>query len=167
MDFSQQEEFSYAFVHAITAAAGYSYTQASRMLDIIDVDAVIHQNGAKGKAKFSPLYLQVKSSSQNLVQQDNIYYDLEVADYNALSSEEEFSNPFILVVVLVPKDQTDWIVQSQQELCLKDCAYWLFLGGNKPTNNTTQIRIHIPRSQQLTVSSLQGIMKRIRSGAKP
>jgi hypothetical protein len=170
MDFSAQEEFSYAYIHAVAAGAGYSFQSATRQLDLAGIDATIHAVGKNGtfKARPCPLYLQVKSSYRNLLQSDHVCYDLAVTDYNALIDDEFQTNPFILIVVLVPKERNEWLAHSEKELCLKHCAYWLSLRGNEPkTGSAKTVRVKIPRSQQLTVNSLQGIMLRISQGGAP
>lgn len=166
MDFTPQEEFSYAYIHAITAGAGFSFQVATRLGDNSGVDATICAFGKKGTTKGRSLYLQVKSSYQNKKSEDHINYDdLDYTDYNALIDDQPYANPFILVLVLVPKNQIEWTVQSDKELCLRYSAYWLSLRGEAPI--TKSKRIKIPISQQLTVSSLQSIMQSIRLGGAP
>lgn len=170
MDFSVQEEFSYAYIHAVAAVAGYSFQAATRQLDIAGIDAIIHAIGRNGtvKSRPLPLYLQVKSSSQDLYRPDYIYYDLSIEDYNSLRDDELRASPIILVVVLVPKEKSEWLSNTEEELCLRRCAYWKSLRGDNPiTGDQKNTRIKIPRSQQLTVDSLQGIMRRIGQGGSP
>ncbi len=170
MDFSIQEEFSYAYIHAVAAVAGYSFQAATRQLDNAGIDATIHAIGRNGTLKFRPLplYLQVKSSYQDLFRPDYIYYDLSVEDYDSLRDDELRASPVILVVVLVPKEKTEWLSNTEEELCLRRCAYWKSLRGDKPlTGNQKTTRVKIPRSQQLTVNSLQNIMENISQGEKP
>ncbi|WP_017742610.1 DUF4365 domain-containing protein [Scytonema hofmannii] len=38
---TQKEDFSYAYVYAVTAAAGYSLQAATRRLDLSGIDATI------------------------------------------------------------------------------------------------------------------------------
>jgi hypothetical protein len=75
--------------------------------------------------------------------------------------------PRILVVVLVPEKITDWIKQTEDELCLRYCAYWVSLRGITDTENTTSVTIEIPRSNQFTPLSLQAIIERISFGDLP
>ena len=167
MDFTVQEEFSYAYIHAIAAVAGYSFQAATRQLDNAGIDATIHAVGKKGtlRARPQPLYLQVKSSYQDLLRSDHIYYDLDVTDYNSLTDDELQVNPFILIVVLVPKERTEWLAHNEEELCLRRCAYWESFKGHTPIiNDAKTTRIKIPRSQQFTVSSLQDIMQPVNEG---
>jgi hypothetical protein len=75
MDFTPQEEFSYAYIHAIAAGAGYSFQVTQSLGDNSGIDATIHAFGKKGTTKGRPLYLQVKSSYQNLMRDDHVNYD--------------------------------------------------------------------------------------------
>jgi hypothetical protein len=71
------------------------------------------------------------------------------------------------VIVLVPERVTDWIKQTEEELCLRYCAYWVSLRGMPDTTNTTNVTIEIPRSNQFTPDALQTIMQRISFGELP
>ena len=168
MNFDAQEEFSYAYIHAIAAGAGYSCQIASRSLDNSGIDLTIHAIGKKGSHKPRSLYLQVKSSYQNryLNRTDYINYgDLDFMDYNSLASDETYANPYIFVLILVPQNQVEWVSQSEKELCLRYSAYWLSLKGETPITKNQGIKI--PISQKLTVNALQDIMERIRHGGSP
>jgi hypothetical protein len=168
MNFDAQEEFSYAYIHAIAAGAGCSCQVAPRPLDNSGIDMTLHANGKKGSYKARPLYLQVKSSYQNryLNRTDYINYaDLDFRDYNSLASDETYANPYIFVLILVPQNQAEWVSQSEKELCLRYSAYWLSLKGETPITKNKGIKI--PISQKLTVNALQDIMERIRQGGSP
>ena len=51
MNFDAQEEFSYAYIHAIAAGAGCSCQVAPRPLDNSGIDMTLHANGKKGSYK--------------------------------------------------------------------------------------------------------------------
>jgi hypothetical protein len=161
MDFSEQEEFSYAFIHAVAAGAGYSFQPATRQLDNRGVDIIIHAVGENGisKPRPQPLYIQVKSSFQNLTHEKYIHYDLAKSNFENLRSDQ-WINPFILVIVLLPKEVSERLKITEDRLCLQKSAYWISLKGcNSAVTNKTKKRIKIPRSQQLTVDTLRGIME--------
>lgn len=75
--------------------------------------------------------------------------------------------PRILVVVLVPENLEDWLQQSESEICMRNCAYWVSLRGQPERQNTTNITVELPRSNQLTVEALKSIMQRLSQGGLP
>ncbi|WP_407896642.1 DUF4365 domain-containing protein [Scytonema sp. NUACC26] len=47
----------------------------------------------------------------------------------------------------------------EEELCLRHCGYWVSLRGLPETQNTNNVTITLPRSNQFTVTTLQSIMQ--------
>ena len=66
-----------------------------------------------------------------------------------------------MVVVLLPDNPDEWVQQSETELCLRDCAYWISLRGMPETQNTDNITIKIPRQQIFSVDTLKTLIQRI------
>ncbi|KAB8318317.1 DUF4365 domain-containing protein [Tolypothrix campylonemoides VB511288] len=93
-------------------------------------------------------------------------YPLKLKNYNDLRLDD-FAIPRILVVVLIPDNLADWLQQSEQELCMRYCGYWVSLLGMLRTQNTTTVTVTIPRTNQFTVATLQSIMQGIGQGVKP
>lgn len=75
--------------------------------------------------------------------------------------------PRILVVVLVPENINDWLAQSEQQLAMKHCGYWLSLRGMEPNSNSTTVTVHLPRIQCFSVNALRDMMTRIGEGSAP
>ena len=127
---TQKEDFSYAYVYAVTAAAGYSLQAATRRLDDSGIDATITVPG-KLKSKRLPRFdVQIKSTSQDVLREESIKYRLNVKNYEELSYDDPYV-PQILIVVIVPSDTNEWLLQSEESLCLKCCGYWLSLRGQR------------------------------------
>ena len=72
--------------------------------------------------------------------------------------------PLLLVVVLVPPKVEDWLQQSESELCLKRCAYWVSLRGQPESNNQSTVTVYLPRQNIFSVDTLKTLMRRIASG---
>ena len=164
MDINQQkEQFSITYVRAIAAVAGYSLYRPE--IDNDSVDLGILSRGGTGKI-FSPrLELQLKCTARDVLENNSIKYPLIIKNYHDLRINSLV--PRILVVVLVPEKITDWIKQTEDELCLRYCAYWVSLRGMPDTTNTTNVTIEIPRSNQFTPNALQTIIQRISFGDLP
>ena len=159
MDFaSLQEEFSYAYVHAVAAAAGFSFQVGTRMEDLGGVDAKITCPGILGTKRSLKIELQVKCCLQeSIIKKDSINYPLEVGAYNLLRHEGSIS-PFYLVVVIVPREMEDWACQTEESLVLQKCGYWKSLRGSPPTTNKTKKTVVIPRKQQFGPEVLKHLM---------
>ncbi|OKH44154.1 hypothetical protein NIES2101_29030 [Calothrix sp. HK-06] len=164
MDINQQkEQFSITYIRAIAAVAGYSLYRPEVDNDSVDLGMV--STGGTGKIVAPRLELQLKSTARNLSNENYINYPLKLKNYNDLKINALV--PRILVIVLIPEKITDWIKQTEDELCLRYCAYWVSLRGMADTENTTNVTIEIPRSNQFTPLSLQAMIERISSGGLP
>ena len=73
-------------------------------------------------------------------------------------------DPLLLVVVLVPPNVEDWLQQTETELCLKRCAYWVSLRGQPQSTNQTTVTVNLPRQNIFSVEALKTLMQRIASG---
>jgi hypothetical protein len=109
------------------------------------------------------LDIQAKSTFGATLTGTNVLYDMEVKTYNDLR-ETVTGTPRILVLLVLPKKETEWLELSEDELVLRRCAYWLWMQGRPSTNNKTTIRVSIPRKNRFTVEALREIMERRRKG---
>ena len=164
MDISQQkEQFSNAYIRAIASVAGCSLYKPD--VDDDSVDIGIASRGGTGPILSPRLELQLKCTSRDILEESYIRYPLKLKNYDDLRINTLV--PRILVVVVVPKNLTDWLQQSEDELCMKHCGYWISLRGMPTTANTTNVTIELPRSHQFTRKSLQSIIQRISFGGVP
>ena len=161
----QKEEFSYAYIYAISTAAGYSFQKSSRILDVGGIDATITGTVTDDTLYEPQLDLQVKSTSLDILSGETIRYPLKIKNYNELRKERTVA-PRILVVVLIPENLQEWIKQSETELCLRRCAYWVSLRGQPQTQNTETLTVYIPCRNVFTVDALKNLMQTIQTGGK-
>lgn len=134
---TQKEEFSYAYISAVASTAGYSFQIAPRPLDMVGVDVTITGLVFPGSRRRTRLDLQLKCTSQDILDNENIKFPLEIKNYNELINSNPNDDPLLLVVVLVPEKVEDWLRQSETELCLRRCAYWVSLRGQPESTNST------------------------------
>lgn len=165
MDINQQkEQFSNTYLQAIATVAGYSLYKPS--VDDDSVDWGIAAKGGTGRIRAPRLELQLKSTSRDVRENNLIRYPLKLKNYDDLRMDD-FAIPRILVVVLIPETIEDWLTQSETEICMKECGYWISLRGMPETQNTTVVTVTIPRNNQFTVVALQSIMEGISQGVQP
>ena|SRR5581483_1632633 len=164
MDLNQRkEQFSQAYVKAVAAVAGFAWYEPS--VDDDSVDLGLAQRGGRGTVRSPHLEMQLKCHAMPTPAEDEFSFWLKRKNYDDLRDEVEVKR--ILVVVLVPDDLADYLHESESQLALRRCGYWLNLRGFPPTDNETGQTVKIPRSQRFTVESLKGIMERIGQGALP
>jgi len=159
----QKEQFSYAYIYAVAASAGYSFQIAARPLDFDGIDIILAGGMVRGIIRYPRLELQVKCTSRDVIGQEAIRYPLEVKNYNDLKVEN-IQTPRLLILVVVPDNLDNWLIQSQQELCLKYSGYWVSLRGQPPTQNQTTVTISIPRQNIFNVKALTTLMQLIEAG---
>ncbi len=151
------EQLSYAYVHAISSKAGFSFEK--RGIDQDSIDASIH---AKGKLtpesiKSPCIEVQAKSTINCDLDRDNYFkFQLKIKNYNELKGNR--FNPTILVVLFLPEDSADWLSHSEEMLITKKCAYWVSLADAPETQNDEKITIKIPKINVFSPDSLKTMM---------
>jgi hypothetical protein len=157
----QQEEFSYAFISAIVAAAGYSMQPPTRLGDGAGIDITVTAPGEVGTS-LSPLFMaQVKCTSDSrFISETQINFPLLVKNYNRLIHPAPYASQ-LLIIVFIPKELSGWVRATEESMILQKSAYWMSLKGKPTTKNTANITVHVPRENLLTPQSLRGIMERI------
>jgi hypothetical protein len=145
-----------AYIYAVVSAAGYSFQKSSRPVDVGGIDVSI-TGTVSNEIFYEPqLDLQVKSTSLDVVTEEYIRYPLKLKNYNELRKERTVA-PRALVVVLIPEDLNEWINQSETELCIRRCAYWISLRGQPQTQNTESVTVYIPRQNVFVAEKISAM----------
>jgi Domain of unknown function (DUF4365) len=77
---------------------------------------------------------QAKSSVVWEYDGGEVLYDLEAETYNYLiMRSSNSSQPCILVVLCLDRDDSRWLETSEDELILRNCVYWLQISGARTT----------------------------------
>ena len=162
MDFNKQkEQFSIAYVRAVIATARFNIYKPE--VDDDSIDLGIAASGSLELPVRPRLELQLKcTADEGALREGIIQFRLKVKNYNDLRLDALV--PRALVVVLVPSRVDDWLTQSEEQLVMRKCGYWLSLLGEPEVENTETITVQVPRTQQFTPAALQGIMTRINNG---
>jgi hypothetical protein len=160
----QKEQFSFAYARAVSAVAQIAVSEPA--VDDDSIDLMFQRRGGGGVVRSPRVEAQVKCTEVAATHPDHIAYPLKLKNYDELRSVDVLV-PRILIVVIVPDVLGDWLDHSEQELAMRRCGYWLSLRGEPATLNTTNVTVHLPRTNQFTVAELQGIMQRIGNGQNP
>lgn len=159
----QKEQFSNAYIQAVASVAGYSLYKPN--VDDDSVDWGIAASGRIGIISSPRLELQLKCTSREILDDKYLRYPLKIKNYNDLRMN--CLVPRILVVVLVPDNIDAWLQQSETELCMKHCGYWISLRDRPDTENKQTVTVVLPRSNQFTVESVNEMIQRISQGGNP
>ena len=154
-----KERLSIAYVTAVAARAGCQLSEVH--VDRNQIDGTISPvMGAKVK-----IDVQLKATSENIIEPNDIVFDLDVVTYNALRSTH-IQSAQLLVILVLPEHPTDWLAADETSLVLKKCAYWKNLFGEPAVLNTTTIRVRLPRLQTFDPATLRNLIKRADENAR-
>lgn len=157
----KMEQFSRAYVAALAAQAGCNSARPEIDEDSVDLELSM-KNISGCKRSRGKLEMQLKCTHAADRSKDEIVFALPVKNYNDLRAD--VMEPRLLVLVCVPEDCDDWTEQTEDQLCLHHCAYWLSLAGMPETNNTESVTVHIPRNQIFSVEFLREAMRHSANG---
>ena len=165
----RQEALSFAYISAVAAKAGYNCGPFPGYDYGVDLQISCLEQIGRKKVPCGPvLWIQAKASHNFTISADDnhIIYDLKVDTYNMLIREDQ-DTPAILVLYCMPSDEDKWLSIYENCTALRHCGYWLSLRGMPTSTNKAAQRIHIPKKQRFTDSSLYSIMTRIEGGGYP
>ena len=158
MDLSlRKEQFSHAYVHAIASVAGFGVSVPRVDNDSIDLE--LSGRSVNGLPLRPRIEVQLKCTSNQILRGDQVVYPLKRKNYDELRITSILV-PRLLVVVLVPESEEEWLRHSEEELAMRRCGYWVSLAGWTDTPNTSTVSISIPRANRFDVTGLRALMTR-------
>lgn len=90
----------------------------------------------------------------------HISWSLSRAHYDILRGNALVSR--ILVVLVLPAEESDWVHHSAESLILGRCAYWESLRGRGPIEGARDsTSVHIPRANVFSPSTLERLMEKV------
>ena len=111
------------------------------------------------------LEIQIKGTKEQ-PEAAELVYDLKQKNYDDLRCRVLV--PRLLVVVTIPGDDPQHsMTQSDDQLVMRRCGFWLSLRGRQASGNDTKTRIQIPTNQRFDVAALQVLMNDISNGIFP
>ena len=149
-----KELFSFAYINAVAARVGFE--MSLKRLDHDGVDGRLESLDAPARQ----INFQAKSTSRNEVWKgDHIAFELPITNYDQLR-DTEATVPAILIVVLLPADPADWLTHTEDQLCLRRCAYWLSLRDEPEVSNRNSKTVHIPTANMFDQHQLVSMLSR-------
>ncbi len=150
----QMEQFSLAYIRAVAASAGYQMVRPEPDTDSLD-GILMSDFGSRPRIEF-----QAKATAQDIVRSGNLHFPLPIKNYNELRNSTR--TPRILIVVLMPRDPNQWVNQTEEELCLRRCGYWVSLEGRSTVTNTSNITVRLPLSNMFNGPQLHALMNKVK-----
>ena len=155
---TQKSRFSLSYIEAVASHAGFQVEEVR--VDFDSVDGTLKADfGKRPRIEF-----QAKATARDVVRENNVHFPLSVKNYDDLRLEA--INPRILIVLVMPESIDEWINQSDEELCLRYCAYWVSLNGRPASSNQDTITVYLPLVNVFDSAQLTGMMENTeRTGA--
>lgn len=161
----KMEQYNIAYIHAIASCCGWNLAREDADYDGIDIS--IHgrfSHAIKKREMRSQIDIQLKSTSTLTDKGDYFTYSLEAKNHNKLCGGNHYVNPRYLFVLDLGKDSSNWINFDANSISLSRHCYWVSLDKFQETSNSSKVTIKIPKSQLLTIDSLNKIMENASEG---
>ena len=152
----QMEQLSMAYIRAVAASAGYQISKPEPDTDSVD-GVLMASFGRKPQLNF-----QAKATTQDFRIGSELHFPLSIKNYNDLRADTLI--PRILIVLLMPREQAQWMNQTDEELCLRRCAYWVCLADRPDTTNTSSVTVEVPTSNVFDHEQLVDLMQKVNRG---
>lgn len=140
-------------------------TCSFRFLDY-GVDATLHLIRQRAGILYESALrvdVQIKSTTNPLFVGDQLKYDLDVRNYHSLRHSDPNGPPRLLLVLVLPDSEKDWLSVSEDSLVLRRCMYWSSFEGAKSTTNRRSVRVWIPRKNVFSSEFLTNWVNRYES----
>lgn len=161
------DELATAYVQAVVARAGATIAVARRDYG---VDGTIKEIGTTEDGAYFetgyPVEFQLKGATAAARSVEAVKYDLKVRNYNLLAARKETATPYYLFLVCFLPDIEDWLDADDDALTLNASAFWWKHSGTV-SENSTSVRVEIPRSNRLTINAIGDMLKLSQSRFAP
>ncbi len=154
----RQEALCRAYVQAVAALAGVT---SSKPEPDYGIDLLLREVAVRDRRHHDTsvqVDLQLRGTTRASLTDTTLVYDLDVDTYNDLRIISA-GCPRILVVLVLPETEGDWLIQTPNELSIRHCAYWLSLEGSPPITATRSIRVAIPLANIFTTETVRSLLQ--------
>ncbi|GAA1882104.1 DUF4365 domain-containing protein [Streptantibioticus ferralitis] len=149
-------DFGEQFVQALAITANLDVSPKP-WRDRRGIDWELTYPGRLGARRHPRIVAQVKCWTPNEPQnEDSWRYPLRVHNFNLLSGRDWYEPRFLFLVV-VPKDEAEWVDVTPERLLLRQAAYWACFHDDPPLTHLkadTQRKVPVPKANLLTVPAL-------------
>jgi hypothetical protein len=161
----RKEELSRAYVHAVAARCGFALGSWSQDQGCVDVSIGASSALGGGTLEDPRIDLQLKCTSDvRHLHEGHIAWQLTRAHYDKLRARS--SIPKLLVVLVLPQLEAEWMEHGVESLIIRRCAYWLAMAGLPPITTESRV-VHLPRANVFSPEQLMSMMERVSRGESP
>ncbi|NCA71889.1 MAG: DUF4365 domain-containing protein [Sphingobacteriia bacterium] len=146
----RKERFSLAYIGAVAARAGFDLVEPKADVDSVDGILISHV-GRRPRIEF-----QAKATARDVVGDEAVTFRLPKKNYDELRADVII--PRLLILVVLPEREEDWLTHTEDALILRHCGYWLSLAGEPERENRASVTVKIPRGQRFDPEALQTLM---------
>lgn len=154
----RQERLSLAYIRAVAASAGFSFSEPEEDYGIDAEISVTQEVEGRYVSSGEGLSLQVKSTITADFTETEVVYPLKVSNYNMLVSPN-FARPRILVLFCLPREENLWLEIEEDASRIRSCAYWISLQGRPISLNEKTVTIRIPRTNLFDQYTLRCVIE--------
>lgn len=161
----EMEQFSKAYISALASYIGANVLDPQQDQNSVDL-TLCYDKSTGEKLIYPKIDVQLKCHGVDNFS-ENIFplsFSLKKKNYNELCIQK-LSVPIILVVLLVPKENTNWITLTEKELVLKYNAYWTCIQGEEKTNQTSKT-VYLEKNKRVTPDCLKTLFQKISEDGK-
>ncbi|WP_220015192.1 DUF4365 domain-containing protein [Clavibacter michiganensis] len=156
-----KEQFQVGLVRAIAAASG-AIVMTSSIDDGIDLE-LVHKSPSHARDE-ARIQVQLKATTSRPTRV-GVPASLEKKRYNALNITDPSIHK-ILIVMMIPSTQRDWIRFTDEQILLRKQSYWVNLAG-LPNATGGKKRAVAPFTQLFDDVALCAMMARVGQGLAP
>ena len=149
-----QEQLSLSYVRSVVFRTGFRLSIPE--VDDHGIDGTVINPERRG---INRVDFQLKAATRYGIGPTVISYDLRVEDYNRLILDDDV--PRILILFIMPYYEEQWLDQSEDELCLRKCAYWVSLMGLPVSSNSSTVRVSVPSSNVFDQSGVHDVFRQL------
>jgi hypothetical protein len=155
-DNDRKEQLSLAYMHALAAFCGYSWSTPSLDRDSVDIEV------RSRTSRFAGVAFQLKATSSPDWSAEGLKFQLKAKNHNELVPAA-VQTPRLLAVMVLPEDEDDWLRVDNRELVMRRCVWWLSLRGRTPTEQGS-VQVTIPKANSLQPDALRDLIRRSQEG---
>ncbi|MYT15613.1 protein of unknown function (DUF4365) [Streptomyces sp. SceaMP-e96] len=155
-DNGHKGEFGEQFVQTLAIAADLN---VSKSRDRLGIDWELTYPGFGGTRRYPRISAQVKCWDRPDDAGDCWRYPLRVHNFNLLAGTD-FYEPRFLFLVVVPRDDSEWIEAGHESLTLRHAAYWACFHQLAPLEGRRKdstFTVSVPKANLLTVETLRSL----------
>lgn len=165
-----KEQLSNRFIGILAANKGFALDKPELDLGVdYQLKKTYTYTTPNGRTRFNYdsryIDIQLKATTENSIidEPTQIKYDLEAKNFNDLIERQQNGTaPLILILFVLPDDQTNWVDIDINEIRLRRHAYWyLPPDGSAMTPNLATIRITIPKANRLDIDCFNQLHRQL------